>query len=648
MILDVAKLTVAIEADSHDALFGEPFIEVDEERTEPAPHRYVHGGFTGTDARFSYYFPPRDQYQGRFFHNTYPMAISSDVGPFPIQFDVAVGDLGFTFDSGAYYVQTNNGGAFRAPGADPAIAAYRVNAAAAKFSRTVAARIYGEHRPYGYLFGGSGGAYQVLGAAENSSGIWDGFLPFVLGGNYAIPSYFTVRLHALRVLRDRLPAIVDAMEPGGSGDPYAGLDDEEAAALREVSLMGFPTRGWYDYKTFNNGYYAFVFGMVVALDPTYVDDFWTKPGYLGSDPRSPIRDLRTHFEATVSAVEAGQQVRIDLVDAPGRDISDWHVVVTSGPSVGASLPVLRNDGKSIFLIPNLDPAVIAAIQPGDTVRIDNSWQLAMQTYHRHQVPPSDDYYGWNQFRDAAGAPLYPQRDILIGPIGTTSSAGAMLSGRINAKVLMLSCLMDIDAYPWNADWYRSLVKQAVGADQFGDFALCFIDNAHHENPLTPAAKAHVIGYGPALQQGLHDLAGWVEHGVRPLETVYTVSDCQVDVPASATARGGIQPVVTLQADGSARAEIAVGQPVTFSAVVEAPLGAGQVVAAQWDFEGRGDYADAADIATPAQRIELTATHAYAAPGTYFAALRGTLHRAGDTQAAYCRVQNLARVRVVVR
>jgi len=53
-------------------------------------------------------------------------------------------------------VQTNLGGADRAPPADPAIAAYRVNAAAAKYSRVVAVELYGEHRPYGYLFGGSG------------------------------------------------------------------------------------------------------------------------------------------------------------------------------------------------------------------------------------------------------------------------------------------------------------------------------------------------------------------------------------------------------------------------------------------------------------------------------------------------------------
>ena len=94
----------AVTADSVDPRFKDPYIDVNELRNEPVPHRYVHGGFKGTAARFSFYFPPAGQYQGRFFHNTYPMAVVSDIGPFPIAFEVATGDLPFTLDSGAYYV----------------------------------------------------------------------------------------------------------------------------------------------------------------------------------------------------------------------------------------------------------------------------------------------------------------------------------------------------------------------------------------------------------------------------------------------------------------------------------------------------------------------------------------------------------------
>jgi hypothetical protein len=646
---EAPQQTVAITAESVDPLFNDPYIEVNELRSEPVPHRYVHGGFRGTNARFSFYFPPAETYEGRFFHNTYPMATSADIGPFPIAFEVAMGDLAFTLDSGAYYVQTNNGGVFRAQGVDPAIPAYRVNAAAAKHSRVVAAEVYGDHRPWGYLFGGSGGAYQTMGAAENTSGVWDGFVPFVPGCNHAIPSMFTVRMHALRVLRqrDRFPAIADAMEPGGSADPYAGLSDEEAAALREVSLMGYPLSGWYCHEALDSGYFSNISGMIPVMDPTYVEDFWSKPGYLGSDPESSIHADRFQFETSVVAVDAGAPVRVWLSSFPDRDFTDSHLMIVTGAAAGASLPIAGSDGKAVTLIAHLDPSVIATIQPGDRVRIDNSWPLALQTYHRHQVPPTDDYYGWNQFRDAPGKPIYPQRDVLVGPTGTANAAGSVLTGRVNGKVLTLACLMDIDSFPWQADWYRSCAETELGTGFHDNFAVWFIDHAHHENPMTPLARAHVVSYGPVLKQALRDLAAWVETGVRPSETAYRVVETQIVVPVSAAERRGVQPVVELTADGAARAEAKVGEPVSFHGVIEAPPGAGKVVAAEWDFEGSGDYSKAANIAKPELRLTVTASHTYASPGIYFAVLRGTSQRDGDVQTPHCRIQNLGRVRVIV-
>jgi hypothetical protein len=63
----------------------------------------------------------------------------------------------------------------------------------------------------------------------------------------------------------------------------------------------------------------------------------------------------------------------------------------------------------------------------------------------------------------------------------------------------------------------------------------------------------------------------------------------VEVPPKAEARKGIQPVVELKLNGGARAEVAVGQPVTFSATIEAPPNTGKVVAVEWNFEGAGGY-----------------------------------------------------------
>ena len=161
---------------------------------------------------------------------------------------------------------------------DTTIRGYRVNAAAAKFSRVVAAEIYGPHRTYGYLYGGSGGAYQTVTSAEMTTGVWDGFVPYVMGSPQSIPNCFTVRVNALRVLKDKWPSIIDAIEPGGSGDPYAGLNDEEHAALEEATRTGFPPGAWFNYVPQGGGPLVLVASYVPVLDPTYLDDFWSQAG----------------------------------------------------------------------------------------------------------------------------------------------------------------------------------------------------------------------------------------------------------------------------------------------------------------------------------------------------------------------------------
>src|SRR5688572_2960822 len=55
-----------------DTFFKEPYIDIDEWRNLPVRHRYVHGGFKGTNTRFSFYFPPKEKYQDRFFQYITP------------------------------------------------------------------------------------------------------------------------------------------------------------------------------------------------------------------------------------------------------------------------------------------------------------------------------------------------------------------------------------------------------------------------------------------------------------------------------------------------------------------------------------------------------------------------------------------------
>ncbi len=110
-------------------------------------------------------------------------------------------------------------------------------------------------------------------------------------------------------------------------------------------------------------------------------------------------------------------------------------------------------------------------------------------------------------------------------------------------------------------------------------------------------------------------------------------------------------MVTLTANGGVRTEVAVGEAVEFCAVIEAPPGGGTVVGAEWDFEGGGEYplAEAFDDSNSSfSRVALKTSYAFSKPGTYFPVVRASTHRQGDFKTSFARIQNMGRVRVVVR
>ena len=670
---------------TQDTLFNEPYVDIDEWRDAPVRHRYVHGGFEGTDTRFSFYFPPEEQYQGRFYQY---------ITPFPDNENLSQGasgekdKIGFSISSGAYFVETNGGGRvdFGRPGSggDPTIGAYRANAAAAQHSRVVAAEMYGEHRPYGYAFGGSGGAYRTMGGMENTEGVWDGAVPYVPGSPMAIPNVFTVRMHAMRILEDKFPQIIDALEPGGSGDMYAGLNAEEKEALQEVTKMGFPPESWFGYETMGvHGFVAVYQGMVMADRGYFTDDFWNVPGYLGANPPASLLEARIQKTSKIkTAIPIDQAVDRGLAEpmsAQERGTADlaWKslggqegtmpvafqleevlpdveflggdLIIQSGAAAGKTLQLTKIAGDNVVLGP-ADPSVLAQIKPGDEVQVDNSNFLAAQTYHRHQVP-GEEYRVWDQFRDADGEPVYPQRHFLLGPAFTRSASGVLPTGAFEGKMIVLSSLWDREAFPWQADWYRSEVREHLSDSTDNHFRLWYTDRALHGDLSEQEDPTRTVSYLGVLQQALRDLSAWVEEGVAPPATTnYTIEDGQVIIPATAAERGGIQPVVTLKANGEERADVQRGEPVTFTAVIEVPPNTGQVVAAEWDFEGSGTFPVAGQLVPDDEtgsRVTLETTHTFSGPGTYFPVLRAISQREGDATTPYARIQNLGRVRVVV-
>jgi hypothetical protein len=664
-----------------DVQFQKPYLDVDEWREGAVRYHYVHGGFEGTECRFSFYFPTKEQYGGRFFHFTAPMQGSENAS------QVLEGEedkIAFAITHGAYLVETNMGvGPVFGPLADPTII-YRASAAAAEYSREVAAKLYGDHRPFGYIYGGSGGGFKSTSCFENTTA-WDGAAPYVIGSPVAIPNVFTVRVHAKRVLRHKLHLIADAVDAGG-GDMYAGLDDEEKAALEEVTKMGFPPRSWFYYKNLDDGALPVLTPAVKAMDPSYYDDFWKLPGYLGADPHGSAARDRIRHKTKVTAVHLPRRIReapentdktgvddswqrlfrgdtgldsrpyIEVESLPETDyLAGLEFNITSGKVAGFKTTVDGLEGNRIFpgAFFGQDELLeaLAKLKKGDEIALDNSDYIALQTYHRHQFPGAG-YAGWEQFIDKQGNPRYPQRPLQVGPIVAQGGAGSLQSGKFKGKMIVIAALMDMDALPWQPDWYRAKVKEHLGEQEKEQFRLWYIDNAVHGDISKTLGDLHVVPYLGALHQALLVLADWVERGIAPPETTsYTVSDGQVSVPSTAKERRGIQPVVYLKANGAVKSEVSIGQPVSFSASVEIPPGAGKLIAAEWSFEGETDYPVKGiftGMSEDGASATVLAVHRFYASGVYFPVLRVTSARAGDAGDIFTRVKNLCRVRVEVK
>ena len=645
-----------------DTQFDHPVIDRREQLAAPFPHLRVSGHFAGTDVKFNFYFPNKERWQGRFFQSVYPMSN-----------DQATDEtLLFGLQSGAYTVQTNAGGG------------YRSNAAAAKLARDIASDYYGQAshpqgRIYGYVYGGSGGSYETVGAIENTRGVWDGAVPFVIGAPTSIPNNFFVRAFARLVLAGKATGIADAMRPGGSGAPEASLDAVERAVFREVSAMGVPVRGWDDYSYLlglndPDGLMGFR-DTVKSMDPSYVNDFWSLPGYLGTE-QSPLGDImrraRVRQQGVIGALAhaAGGKVSGFIISHPALPEGAFGLDVTVLDSVGKPLGKVAGawsdrsaTSARAFTLAAGNPApVVAALRSGAAVSIDNDWSLALTTYHRHQVRRGDGFTAWDQFVSADGKPRYPQRPVNVANnISLGVSGGGTFTGKIQGKVIVISNALDVDAYPWHGDWYATRIRDALGGDGTDSFRLWINDNADHLDGSVIASGTQdkqwtrLVNYVGIVQQAVRDVSAWAERGIAPpSSTRYSVEDGQVKLPADAATRRGVQPVVGLTADGEDAAngnagtiQIRAGQSVTLLGTATMPPDAGSVVAAQWSATGTGDFAPAVLAPGGASQWTTSTTVRYEQPGTYYPVLRVSTQREANASDPFTHVDNLARVRVVV-
>lgn len=676
-----------------DPVYTSVYVDVEQWKEKKLPNGvlctyfYVHGGFKDKDIKFSFCLPEKEKFTGRFFQYLSPFP-GPDEEMASLEREGADDRVGFALEYGAYFVESNMGSKFQFGGAPDGTLCWKASAMCAEYSREYAMKFYGCSRPYGYVYGGSGGGYKSMACIENTDA-WDGAAPYVIGSPVSLPNSIVLHVQGQRVLRRAFGRIVDALDAGGSSDMYAGLDAHEAAMLKEITRMGFPPKAWFleAEGRMDPGSLPVLMPGIKQKDPEYFKDFWEKDGYDGADPRSTACRDRLQFSGVVKAVhmpgrdigEAAIDGRNGVDDAWKKQLADGNgawieleavphgddlylegvsINITSGAAAGKTL-LLGGIHENCLVIGAAFGygdvgEVLSDVMAGDEVFLDNSDYVAVQYYYRYQVPEDRSFHAFDQFRNADGTLMANQRAAVMG-YGFTGT-DTVQDGNIQGKVIMNQSLMDESTWPWCAHWYRQKVKEAHGSDS--DYRLYYNENCLHGD-VSWLQSNRVINYVGALYQSLLDLSDWVERGIEPRQTTaYTYEDGQIYVDGDIRSRNGLQQKVTLTADGTDCARVKVGQAVTLTALSEVPAGAGKTTAFDFAVKDTDQFpcADAFPYPVPVtdlgetdhiHRAKAEFTWSYDTPGTYFASVRVKMNRHGSMADPCTQVLNLARVRIVV-
>jgi hypothetical protein len=653
-----------------------PFIDVDEWRDTPRRHRYVHGGFEDTHTRFSFYFPQPEEYRGRFFqyleggaggHDNL-IALGYDGKGMAWFFDLSFDELG------GYMVESNQG---HFPGEglgfEDEYELFGASADCATYAKELAAEMYGEAPHHGYIWGVSGGGARSGHCLENRPDVWQGGAPHAGMGQDTQWSPWGL---TWLVARDKFPQIIDAAEPGGSGNPFIGLSHRQREAVAELYRRGYPRGAENQLAPFTP--WAFPMYATKDHDPQYFHDFWNEPGYLGHDDPQVLDPVLIDERRTVTRVVKASEItnvmaqmamRLATAGAAGTEPTwgvqldtDDHermfmakVTVLTGDAKGRELLISGTEDDVLSPFSERTPEMFEGIAIGDEVQVDNRDFVAWCYYHWYQIDDpnraeiDDEFAPWL----VDGNPVYPQR----GHAPVSAAAPAKYKATLTNKMIYVVPTLDAQVWPTTISPYMHRIRKNLGAQVDDHFRIWFCENAPHGTPefLGPALTSEkdpgvwtsrLVNYDGVTAQALRDVVRWTEDGVAPpFFHGYDLSrDNGLKLPATAAERGGIQPVVSAQANGSARADVRVGETVSFFGTAEQPAGMGTIVRAEWDFDGRGAF-EQSPVDGRSATVDVKAEHAYSSPGTYFASFRVGAYRDGTTTGPT--TDNLARVRVVV-
>jgi hypothetical protein len=611
---------------------------------------------------YEFRFPAKEYFKSRSFQSEHP----SGGGRVDNQ---------MAFTNGAYSIR------WASASAPNAVNTIRHEAAAAKVGYALAQKLYGPTgKIYNYIWGCSGGGIVAIGHAENVTGVWDGVQPQCMGltGVSTYHSFHWQALYTMAIPQEKRDAIAKAAAPGGTGEIYAGLNEEEKDVLNEFLSAGYPL-------PIIGNHFKSLTPLVDPIDirladPTYEVDFWTKPGYAGTNPPNYLKAAHVDGQATITGITRDAKgvptaIQFDPATLPklgtiGDNYLEYFVYGPDGktriidPERRVGTPTeqrprftlagkldpatatlvlsgleFKTYGGSDTPIPN-DPILLNALKVGGKIRVNNNFILAMYFYPRYSNIPGIRSY--DQYRNADGTPKYPQRkDLSVLAWAQYRTIGARLeTGDIKTKTMIIEGRSDNLSWPIINASYAEMIQRTLGpakADQMMRFYL-------HDN------GRHALGGGEpgVFQQSVQDLMAWAEKGVAPPpSTSYVIRNGQVIPPDDAAARGGLQPVMKLTVNGSQRAEVRVNQPVNLAAKLEMPPKTGQIVQYKWTVDGKDDAAVV--VSEPKPLVNVARSLSFDKPGTYLVRLTVNGQRDGLLDPPnQTLMQNFQDVQVVVQ
>jgi hypothetical protein len=634
-----------------DDYFGPAVIDMDEVRKKPIEHRFVHGSFQNTHTRFILCFPKDDNYGGRFIqHLQGGLGGNEYTGYYS-------GGLYLALRNNAYYVESNQGhtGDLSVLRNRGSVFDWGASVATAQYGREFAKKMYGEEPHHGYLYGGSGGGYRCIKCAEAPVKAWDAFMPMIM----SYPSFFTFydSLIALTVLilGDKIKDVVDATDPGGSGDPIGTLDTNlQKEALARLYKSGFP-RGA-EAQLGPNPFWPYA--MQILPDPNHWDTFWEEPGFEGHDQDPTVKALLIKEDVEVEEVLTLNQIRSLIVENQLDEglLDDLRFsnednvgirVKCENPGRYVGYTMKLPNGRKMYCTHNIDNVLVALfsrhrlddVEIGAKIHIDNRRLVAFSHHHRHFV--SSRYPEMNQFF-VDGIPIYK-------PSSRSLDYIPVPSGNFQGKMIILQNAQDCDACPSNARAYIRSVKDRLVDNLDEYFRIYWTENACHIQPVTSAESTRYIRWGTIVSQAMNDLIKWIEEGTSPPpSTNYTFDvDSALQFPMDATERKGIQPTVNLRINGKKSVLVKVKETIVLNGESEAPPNTGYFIRIAWDFDGSGTFIHKEELSGTESKIKSTISHEFTKPGTYFVTFRVTIERNGDKKDIIHHIINQSRVRVIV-